>query len=502
MKRICLLLIILLLCGCAADPNMTTQPPAEPVLTIEPWDADGTLCELVLEIPGGNTYTECLGFRDGILLWTTDGHRQGQQELDLCLVDPGTNSIAAARKVTMPNPVTPQVYGDSMYLSDPVTGTVLELDRKLRIVGEWSVPASDSPGAVWYAANRKLWEFAEGKPLRCLSLGEIYWSEDQTAEWAQVRLPREDVYRHRLSGGIVSFSCLSGEREQFYALDLTEGTVITPPQGYDQYYRSGNVWLGSRYDSGYHYGIFVGAGAMRKISPIDGTLSLLPEGYLLEKSPADQYLRLYDREGRCISTCRLWENQDGYAQTLIWNNAMGGYLIHYRPQSGGSRLLFWDIQKGTVGGQNLKLRSIPAEDAVQDALRAEAAALADRFGITIAVGTDCDLEQANGYNGGNTTYARDFDLVCNALDTLERALGQYPDDFFRQMQEEFIPRIRFEIVADFRGEDPNCEWISSVSDDRGLLIFDIAYLDEDAVKNAVAHVENMYREWSEFVPMG
>lgn len=350
MKRICLLLLTLLLCGCTAAQHTPTQPPAESVLTVQSWDAEGCLSELVLTIPGGNTYSEFLGFRNGLLMWSVDEHREGECVLELCLIDPASKTLIAQRDVTMPHAVTPQIYADALYLCDPKTGTVVELDRKLEITGEWTVPAAEEDDAYWYAANRKLWEFAYDKPLRCLTLGEIYWSEAENASWTNIRRSIGKVHEHSLSGGIVSFSSGSGEDQRSYALDLTEGTVITPPQGYTHYYRSGNVWLGCLHEQEqYRYGISVGGGAMRAVSPTDGTLSLLPEGYLLEKSPGDQYLRLYDREGRCLSVCRLWERLDGCAQKLIWNDDLGGYLIDYRPQSGGSRLLFWDIQKGTAG---------------------------------------------------------------------------------------------------------------------------------------------------------
>lgn len=499
MKRICLFLILFLLCGCSAPEVPPTETQAAPVLTAEPWDSEGIVSELVLQIPGGNTYSECMGFRGDVLLWSVDGHQEGRQVLEFCLIDPASKTITATREVTMPNPVTPQIYGDSLYLCDSRTGTVLELDRKLETTGEWTVPASTEESAVWYAANRKLWEFVGDQPLRCLFLGDVYWSEGE-AQWTEVRRPYGRVDQHRLSGAIVDFSFRNGDDRLYYALDLTEGTVLTPPQGYERYYRTGNVWLCAGGKGQERYGIRVGTSAVRKISPTDGTLSLLPEGYILERSPDDHYLRLYDREGHCISVCCLWESQDGYAETLIWNDALGGYLIHYRPHSGGSRLLFWDIRKGSGTGTDLKLRPIPAAEGVQDALRAEAEALGERFGITIAVGTDCDLEQADQYIMGNCTYAEDFDLVCGALDILEGALEQCPEDFFRKMQEGFLPEIRFELLSDFRGDDPDFSWLISVSEDGGLVIFDVAYLDETAVRDAAAHLEDLYREWAAVTP--
>lgn len=494
MKRICLLLLLFLLCGCAAVQNTPTETRDEPVLTVEPWDSEGVLSELVLTIPGGFSYTDCMGFRNCLLLWSNDGHREGAQVMDLCLIDPAEQSMVAHRTVQMPNPVIPQVYGDSLYLCDPKTGTVVELDRRLEILGEWTVPAAASEDAVWYAANRKLWEFSSGQPLRCLTLGEIYWSEEN-AQWKNVRRPEWNVYQHYLNGGIVSFSCRSGEAQQIYALDLTEGTVINPPQGYEYYYRSGNVWLGFRYDEGFRYGICVGGGAMRKISPRDGTLILLQEGYLLEKSPGDQDLRLYDREGRCISVCRLWETMDGYAERLIWNDSLGGYLIHYRPHSGGRRLLFWDIEKGTGIGRDLKLRNVPSDANVPDALRAEANALAERFGITISVGTDCDLEQAAPYTDESCTYAADFDQVCDALDRLEQALEQYPEDFFRQMQGQFLHQIRFQFLSNYETAEGKTSGTVLIPEESALLTFDADRMRADTVWHEVGHLVDAYLKW-------
>ena len=360
MKRICLLILMILLCGCSAGQQISTEPSAPTVVTQEPWDADGVLTELVLSIPGGNSYTDCLGFRDYILLWSTDGHREGRQELDLCLIDPAQKTMAASLKVVMPNPVTPQVYGNALYLCDPKTGTVVELDRNLQITGEWTVPAAEDEEAVWYAANRKLWEFAPGKPLRCLFLGDVYWTEE-TAGWTVVRRPGGTVIGHQGNGRFVSYTADADGQVKNYSLDLNDGTILSPPDGYEIYTRTGNVWLGSRFEDGYLYGISVGGGAMRSVTPIDGTLSLLQEGYLLEKSPHDQFLRLYDREGRCISVCQVWETQDGHVERMIWNNALGGYLIHYHPQSGGSRLLFWDIGKGTGIGVDIQVQSIQGQ---------------------------------------------------------------------------------------------------------------------------------------------
>ena len=54
MKRICLLILMILLCGCSAGQQVSTEPSAPTVVTQEPWDADGVLTDSELEyLPWG-----------------------------------------------------------------------------------------------------------------------------------------------------------------------------------------------------------------------------------------------------------------------------------------------------------------------------------------------------------------------------------------------------------------------------------------------------------------
>ena len=135
-------------------------------------------------------------------------------------------------------------------------------------------------------------------------------------------------------------------------------------------------------------------------------------------------------------------------QNLIWQEALGGYLLLVNDGEGGNRLLFWDIGANTDGAdletQSLAdYRTVPGGTSADSSLYARAQALSDRFGVEIRIADQCETE----YPYFSCYQVSDYGSVSAGLDILENALSVFPEGFFRQLIYGHIDRVQFQLVG-------------------------------------------------------
>ena len=111
MKRfVLMLLILLLLTGCASQDAPPTVIPTHGAEATEPapswvetvgmeWDAAGVLREIPLTVPDGLHYSAAMEFDGDLLLWSIDNHREDSQFVELCLIELDDGSIISQRDV-------------------------------------------------------------------------------------------------------------------------------------------------------------------------------------------------------------------------------------------------------------------------------------------------------------------------------------------------------------------------------------------------------------------
>lgn len=447
-KLMILLLALLLLAGCGADME-PTLPPTEPTQPPLPWveevgmqwDTDGVLTEIPLTIPDGLHYNAAINFDGDLLLWSMDAHLEKEQSVEMCLIELDDGSIAAQREVTVGRYVIPQVVDSCLYLCDGSAGSVIQLDKSLKTMREWTFEGVEGTVHIGVGGTA-YWENLDSHLLALdLETGETspVLEGDPAIAWTTTAGDTIEIKYYRNDNGAPAFA----------VLDLVTGEcrLADTDEQIDSVHYFGDTWLYEKYMDSYIYYLYTGDNPGMRVAP-GGSLMSVGDDRLLETSMDGTCLRLYELDGTLCSSCVFYETGTGYlASDLIWNEEMGGYFFLARSYDETSRLLFWDVEK-TSGGEDLTLSPIPEPDGVQAELEARADELGEKYGLTILVGTQCDT----AFDEFTATQATDWDRVMLALDTLDRALAVYPEGFIRQLRYDYIQGVRIQLVTDLMAD--------------------------------------------------
>lgn len=225
-------------------------------------------------------------------------------------------------------------------------------------------------------------------------------------------------------------------------------------------------------------------------------MTMLPEGYLLETATDNTYLRLYDLEGKLVSSACVFASGSGYPKSeMIWNESLGGYFLQVFSYDENARLLFWDISK-SAGGADLEFMEIPAPDEAQLQLRQRAEEIGQKYGLIIKVGEDCDTV----FDEFTAEIVTDWDQITTALDTLEDALEAYPEGFIRQLRHGNIRNIEIQLIgnlwADGSGRygDGYAAFTQSQWD-HYLMVLDMDDTVVQTYYHEFSHIIDTYLEW-------
>lgn len=494
MKRtILLLLFVFLLAGCETAPAQTdiveTGPPIPWVQALgQPWDAEGALLELPLDVPNGMIYTSHIIFDGDLLLWTQDNHRKDQVRTDICIVDLDTGKVLSQKEIPIGCTMMPQALGDMLYIVDSNSGTIVKLDKGLDQIQQWQADIHES--SVYMAADGTAyvdsWE------------GESYALDLETGEERPILDADTEVSYLDNSFGylkVVYYHPDSGE-ECVVFLDLETGERFDAPfkgnRGCE--FWNGNFLL-SGYEETFVYTLIPAEGGAVTVDLGHDNMELIDNGLILKNMNAGEQISIHDLSGRSLAQCSICE--EGYSYEyfdLIPNETLGGYFLVLSNHGRGMRLLYWDTDKGQRG-TDIAFAPVPEPSQQEAELQARVAQLEAEFGVDILIGEDA----AGYFYDFAVQVVTDYEDIQDALDTLENALDDYPEGFFRQLRYGDIHSLKIHLMGAITAT--NSEYVDTyaafVQDgfDSHVMVMDIYLSDEATYYHEFSHIIDSYLEW-------
>lgn len=441
MKKILCLILALLLCGCGVQEEIPEATGSGSVFgQSQSWDREGILEEIPLTVPGGWQLGSAMACRDGILLWTSDSHLEGETKIELCLIDGKTGEITARNILSVSQWVTPQVLGERIFLCDSKSGTVTELGEDLTELQSWSFDPGED---FWYMGSDRLYRTEEGR---------LYSVHAQLKAKKEVLEEGMTLNYINLMGDIlcIDYTDDATGENRYALLDLNTGELQEPP--FDGWFstadRVGDYWLCEYAQDGAVRCLGTEEEPLR-IRLEESSLRLLDRGHLLRTGFEGGDLTLYDLAGKFLSACCLSETGDCYIiGDPMWCESRGGYYLQIQSFESGSRLLFWDISKGGEG-EDLPLESVPERTEAMESLHRKAEALEEEYGVSILLAEECSRE----FDAFTAEYAEDPLLLESELEELEEALSAFPEGFFRQLRYGDMQSIRIQLIQDLQATD-------------------------------------------------
>ena len=504
MKRLLMILLcLLLLTGCAgsAEPTVSTTEPTQittaptepPVPWIEelgtPWDDEGALLELPLTIHNGLHYDNALAFDGDLLLWSIDDHRENTRTLELCLVELDTGKVIAEREFPFEGYVNPQVLGESIFLCDNESGAILELNHSLEAVNSWKIEPVE--GNVHMGAEEKayIYQWSGSLLVQDLATGE------------KSSLMEEDSYVDYFSpnGNTASFDYfhpVTGEKET-RILDLTNGQILEVGLDKDLTYITGQdgTWLCENFLDGSVF--YLGNESQEFLRADMGydSLRLLDGKTLLRTWEDGCHISLHDLEGRSLAQAKITGNPYSQSCTLVIpSDTFGGYFLLIGDYGNAQRLLYWDTSKGTAG-EDIVFEPIPTPEEEEARIRQRVEEIELTYGLNILVGEDC----GTSFYDFSAEQVTDWDLVDNALDTLEDALEDYPAGFFPQLRYGDIRSVEIHLAGTLTAT--NTEYVDTYEAffqeeyDKHVMVVDVTMAREQTYYHEFSHIIDAFLAW-------
>ena len=501
-KILTILLLLLLLTGCNALNPQSTEPEAnstelhtEPTVSwIEayavPWDREGVLTELPLNIPDGMHYGMMQEFDGDLLLWGVDDHLIDNCIFELCILDLDSGEVIARKDFPLSEYTNPQILGNTLYLTEPTAGRVHALDKNLNILNTWNV--DPMPGAWYMGDKQRLYIF---KDYECLYLYDLVTGltypvleENPNVEYVSIDGSSLVIEYHSANTGATCFA----------VLDLFTGQLSFAP-GDNRYVTAsylGNDWLCSYYTENNIYHLSVDGEDPVQITENNASLQLLDGNYILKTTEDNAEMILYDLQGNGVSKCLISEREYGLGCIgPIWSDTFEGYFLPISDYSGNRRLLFWDISK-RIATEPLLLERIPEPSEQEQVIQERAQELGEKYGLIIMTGNQCDTV----FDEFTATIATDYQQVNEALNTLDQALSVYPEGFFRQLRYNNISSIQIQLISDLQAEGSGryggdyCAF-TQPQWDYYLMVIDIDASDVSTYYHEFSHIIDSYLEW-------
>lgn len=511
MKRfLCILVMLLLLCGCSKNtPNTTAPQTAAPLTTVpettvaetkptepdlpwieevgKPWDVEGSLVELPVTVPNGLIYASHMFFDGDLLLWSKDDHRLDQPRTQICVVELDTGEVLAQADISINISVAPQVLGDSLYLFDGFSGLILKLDKELNEVKRWQTEIRD--GTVYMGADDtayvQLW--TAGAYALDLETGERRPVLEEDPAMSHIYLQngylRVEYYHPDNGEAYVAYIDLhTGQRE-----DLSLRGVSSCE------YNNG-TWLTFEYIDGFVYTLISAEGESVRADLGNYNLRLLEDGLLLMVNEHGTQLSIHDLTGKSLAACVISERDSSYYSCeLIPSETMGGYFMLLN-NNGGMRLLHWDPSKSQLS-EDIPFEPIPEPTQMEAQVQSRVEALEQEYGLNILVGQDTDVI----FYDFEVEQVTDWTDILDALDTLEDALQDYPEGFFRQLRYGDVQRTEIHLVGTLTpiNEEYTDTYVAFVQEtyDSHVMVVDIYMADQGTYYHEFSHIIDSFLEW-------
>lgn len=461
MKRLWILLLTLLLvlCGCAKpqDPGSGTGPDVPPD---PPVDTTPTLLEQALPVgTQGNLWHIAqvdLGRMDHPNLYMAGENLliveylyrdNGSARMYLRLADLKTGQMIREEALECGGYVRIQVQGDRIGLCDSGDGWVKILDTSLQELEHYDLEGN---WADWVLSPDMK------------TLYELFWETGITKTDLETKtrttlMAAKEPGLMDLGDGELTLTYLDTvtQRYRYGVLDLQTGVIepITLQANVSWVARHGDNYLAT--DSGQWELRHLFVGDQHHTTMFYGNqMEILPEtGHLYTHDMENRNPTLYTWDGKLISTLQLpggeWVQMGG---KMAWCEGWGGYFLTTARDNGTPRLLFWDPEV-KVEGDDLPLEEYRPEEykphSAEDSMYQRAQWLSEHYNLDIRIAEQCALEY-DEFVGNAVT---DTQMLTDAMDVLEQALGNYPQGFFEQLLYGRLESIRIELVSSLRRKD-------------------------------------------------
>lgn len=500
MKRILtgLVCACILLCGCqvGSDPTLPTQPPAQettqPTAATIPLLEQGTALE---ESPNlryiPNDTLESMAspalrlLGNGLLL-----SEYRDQKLYLNHISLEDGSLLASAVLASGEDIGITIGSGEIGITDRESGLVTILDESLQTLRTYPMAVR---GESWYLDPEldTLFSFVSDMGLVAYDL-----------ESGRERIVVDNGLYVTVLGsknGYVFFAYTDRGDQRTYCrcLDLATATVETFPKDQMVLSRQGEVWLLQK-DLGH---ILILGEDSFAVNWTDSPVRLLsPRWHLLVMDASQRTLMLHDTEGNFLSRCILPQSSHAVVgEDFVWSGRWDGYF--FTDFLGGDvRLMFWDVNSETEGEA---LELVPLDEGqepqrlLEPALYDRAKEIADRYGVEILIGEQCELV----YTHFESYALTDPNYVREALDVLDKALSRYPDGFFRQLPFGVVETIRFEVVGALyarEGIDDYQNSVGAFAQQRGShygIVLDGFCIQVDTIYHEVSHIIDKKLAW-------
>ena len=498
-KLLAILLALLLFTGCAAKPAETTVPqttaaPTEPPVPwiqelAMPWDEDGALVELPLTIPDGLHYGSGFVYGDDLLLWSIDDHRGDIRATELCVVDLDTGTVIGQDQFDFKYSVTPQILGDSIFLCDSLGGKVLELNRQLEVINSWETEPIDAN--LHMGADEKLYIYRWS--------GSLLVQDLKTGETTPVLEEGTyvDFFTPEGNGLVFTyFDPITGE-EKYAVVDLLTGVVQEPEiqKDFSHVEWAEGTWLCEVYREGSVFYVTDETGTFRRVDMDYDTLRLVDDRTLLRTWDDGCHISLHDLTGKTISSAMLTGSPYSISCfEVIPSQTYGGYFLLTGDYGTSLRLLYWDITK-SVEGKDVLFQPIPEPGEAEAQIRQKIDELKQTYGLNILVGEECQTV----FYDFDAQIVIDWEVIQDALNTLESALVVYPENFFPQLRYDTYRSVDIYLVGPITPTNP--EYVDTYSAfvqeeyDRHVMVVDMYMSDRDTYFHEFSHIIDSFLEW-------
>ncbi|MGN1450876.1 MAG: hypothetical protein ACI4XQ_02155, partial [Eubacteriales bacterium] len=414
-------------------------------------------------------------------------------ELTLTLMRASDSTTVRQVKYSLREEIKPLLLGRNIAICDNSSGTIILLDDALNETARFTLAPDPS---TWYL----------GTDLDTLYKCSYFDGITACSVSSGQELPFPSLAQTAASGPQTGTDiCFTGVDLQTLRcvcpiLDLESGGLTMPPfeGNLTNANRVGEVWLAGDYDT---WGVwYLGSDASPRVLTSDcGTFSLLsPTAHLLFTG-YDGTLALYDADGTFISACVL---PGQYVQSIVWQEALGGYLLTTTGGEGALRLLFWDISVNT-DGEDLKTQSladylaVPGGTSADSALYDRAEKLSERFGVEILIADQCETD----FPYFSCYPVSDSSGISGGLDLLENALSAFPEGFLSQLAHERVDRVQFQLVGGLTavngfGGDTSYAAFTDRNGSVVRIVLDLYSISTCSIWHELSHAIDMRLAWN------
>jgi len=499
-----LLTICVLLSGCTSTDQQSAAPEnpgfGQKLSLLEqgiPTGESGNLLYIPNETVEATFNPELRLFNDSLLV-SSIIMDETRSELHLWLVSLKDGSLQAERVIQSSGCVTLQIGQGCIGLCDSAMGTVQILDENLQTTAIYEF---EQDGCDWYLTPDMeriyIVYYDRGIISRNLKNGE------ETGVISNAQYPT--VIGQSSSYLMVKFIDTSDQLTKYACIEMDTGLIESLPSdgNIDHCSRMDNTWLLRDFNSPYDYKLVSGDQRAVVHCESDDVQLISGGSKLLTIDEASRRAAIYSIDGAGVSEILLSEDENGgIGRQFVYSGYWQGYFftdLH----DGKNRLMFWNPENSSAG-ENLEVQpeqntAIPENPMLSEYYR-RAKEMSERFGIDIRIAEQCSLDYTHyrAYALTNNIFLED------ALDTLDNALSNYPEGFFRQIGYDNIKGIRIEIVgglSPLEGSELGDAGaaFAQVRSDCHLIVFDGFMINESTVYHEVSHVIDKRLAWDAYL---